>query len=420
MLRAKIRNFQSLESVDFVIDGLTVVTGANNAGKSAVMRAIRGLFQNSRNAKQFVRHGASQSDVLLDLGDHTVRWEKSEKVNRYTVDGKVLDKVGAGVPPEVSALGVQPVRVGDLTLWPQIADQFTGQMFLIDQPGSVVAEAISDTERVAKLNGALRSAESDRRSVQQTLKVRQQDLLKSQTLVERYVGLDAVLTRVSQLESLQTSLLSTKGHLDTLGGLLSRLSDVQSRLASLLGATRITMPDPTDVANTRRAMLVHAGWKQRSVEGNKVLSRLAGVRHVLMPLTPTPNQDLAWMASSVLGQRRQRGIVSQLFGVDLVSLPQPPVWDKSLVSLAQRLKTLQQRLHRLHAGTLVSIPEPVNLATSRADHLVLARWQERATLLRSSSQETLTQVENLQQQVDQLSCEIQDLVGDSCPVCGRS
>jgi hypothetical protein len=419
MLRAKIQNFQSLESVDFVIDGLTVVTGANNAGKSAVMRAIRGLFQNSRNAKQFVRHGASQSDVLLDLGDHTVRWEKSEKINRYTVDGKVLDKVGAGVPPEVSALGVQPVRVGDLTLWPQIADQFTGQMFLIDQPGSVVAEAISDTERVAKLNGALRSAESDRRSVQQTLKVRQQDLLKSNALVERFVGLDAVLTRVAHVETLQASLQGTKSRIDAVTGLLTRLTEIQSRLASLLGATRIALPDPTNVANTRRAMLIHAGWSQRSLENKRVLGRLAGVRHVLMPLTPSPSQDISWMVPSVQGLRRHQKLVSGLFGVEFVSFPEPPIWDAGLVKLAQRLKTAQQRIARLHLGTLVSIPEPLNLA-SRADHLVLSSWNERVRTLCSQSQDTLTQVENAQQQVDQLSCEIQDLVGDSCPVCGRS
>lgn len=419
MLRAKIRNFQSLESVDFVIDGLTVVTGANNAGKSAVMRAIRGLFQNSRNAKQFVRHGASQSDVLLDLGDHTVRWEKSEKINRYTVDGKVLDKVGAGVPPEVSALGVQPVRVGDLTLWPQIADQFTGQMFLIDQPGSVVAEAISDTERVAKLNGALRSAESDRRSVQQTLKVRQQDLLKSNALVERFVGLDAVLTRVSHVETLQSSLLATKGQIDSLVGLLTRLRDIQARLASLLGATRIPMPDPTAVATTRRALLIHVGWSQRSQESTRVLTRLAGVKHVLMPLVPSPSQDIAWMITSVQGYRRQRDLVTRLFGVDFIPVPQAPVWDKGLVSLSERFQAVKQRLVRLHTGTLVPIPDAVNL-TSRADHLILARWNERVQALRTQSQDTLTQVENVQQQVDQLSCEIQDLVGDSCPVCGRS
>ena len=34
-LKVRVRNFQSIEDATLVIDGLTVVTGTNNAGKSA-------------------------------------------------------------------------------------------------------------------------------------------------------------------------------------------------------------------------------------------------------------------------------------------------------------------------------------------------------------------------------------------------
>lgn len=418
MLRVKIQNFQSLESVDFVIDGLTVITGANNAGKSATLRAIRGLFQNSRNAKQFVRHGAAQSDVVLDLGDHTVRWEKSEKVNRYTVDGKVLDKVGAGVPPEVAALGVMPVKVGDLILWPQIADQFTGQVFLVDQPGSVVAEAISDTERVAKLNGALRASESDRRTVQQTLKIRRQDLNHAQDRVQRYAGLDNVLARVTHLETDQRGLAVQESQINILRSLLVRYRDIVSRRDSLAGILTVSLPDPTSVANSRKNYLALSGWVSQVGQTRRVVQSLSGVNLVLVPQPPNPDKDIPWLESVAIRWARHQRVVAGLRGMPQ-SVPVAPVWDKTLETLGATLRQLRVRVARLAPAAVIRLPDPGDLALTRSNQLVLAQWHSRSHKSRDTIQQTLEQVEGLQQQIDQISCEIQDAVGDSCPVCGR-
>lgn len=39
--RIRIRNFRSIESLDLALDDTTVFIGANNAGKSAVLDAVR-------------------------------------------------------------------------------------------------------------------------------------------------------------------------------------------------------------------------------------------------------------------------------------------------------------------------------------------------------------------------------------------
>lgn len=420
MLRVKIRNFQSLESLDFTISGLTVITGPNNSGKSATLRAIRGLFQNSRNAKQFVRHGASQSDVILDLGDHTVRWEKSEKVNRYTVDGLVLDKVGAGVPPEVSALGVQPVRVGDLTLWPQIADQFTGQVFLIDQPGSVVAEAISDTERVAKLNGALRTSESDRRSVQQTLKIRLQDLAKAEDLVKKFDGLDAVLLQVSRLEKQQQVLSQLDEQVQTLVGLHSKLVVGKQQRDYLSAAVKVPLADPSVVATYRRDLLVLSGWVQKIRETRKVLTHLQGVEQVPSPQVPVVNSDIPWIQTILIRHQTSQRTVTSLCGVSTVPMPKPPEGFTDITDLWGRYVKIRNSVHRLRDAGSISIPDTVGQSNSRADYLVLCKWKDQVNQGQEMLREYLEHIENLQQQIDQASCEIQDSVEGACPVCGRT
>ena len=177
--KVRVRNFQSIEDAELVIDNLTVVTGTNNAGKSAFFRALRGALTNARGSG-FVRHGKSHCTVdIEDLASgRKLTWEKGSKVNRYVVDGESLDRVGHGVPPEARIFGVESVGAGNSELWPQIAPQITGVSFLLHEPGSVIAEAVADVERVNQLSRALKACESDRRSARNDLKMRRKDGMK--------------------------------------------------------------------------------------------------------------------------------------------------------------------------------------------------------------------------------------------------
>ena len=183
-VQVRVQNFQSIADASVSIDGLTVVTGANNSGKTAFMRAIRGVFTNAPPGP-LVRHGCAHLSVALTFDDGTsVLWEKGwekpgrkgKTINRYTVNGKQIATVGRGVPPEVESLGVREISAASDRVWPQIAQQFDGTLFLVNRPGSAVAEALSDVERVGALSSALKASEKDRRSANAELKVRRKDV----------------------------------------------------------------------------------------------------------------------------------------------------------------------------------------------------------------------------------------------------
>ena len=75
-VQVRLKNFQSIEDASLRVEGLTVITGTNHSGKTAVMRAIRGLFTNAP-AGPLVRHGAAHLTVALTFDDGTeVVWEK--------------------------------------------------------------------------------------------------------------------------------------------------------------------------------------------------------------------------------------------------------------------------------------------------------------------------------------------------------
>lgn len=340
-VRVRVQNFQSIEDSTVVIDGFTVVTGPNNSGKTAFLRAVRGVFTNP-SAAPLVRHGASHLTVTLTFDDgNIVVWEKGwtkpgqkgGTINRYTLNGKLFDNVGRSPPGEVLALGVQPVQAGSENLWPQIADQFSGVLFLVNSPGSVVAEAVADVDRVGKLSSALKLAESDKRGVSSTLKVRRKDLEQLEVEMDAYKGLGIISVGVSQAEEALSSLSSL--HLEVQD--LRRTKDSWERSRTLVdklcGIHGVQIPSPEEVQGvegTRDTLEAVRGLARRRDATVKALEALDGIQDVRVPESATVEKTVKIQKTLVVvcamrdQHRKAQGKVSRHEGMEkaLASLPQ--------------------------------------------------------------------------------------------------
>ena len=262
MIKVRVRNFQSIEDEEVVIDGLTVVTGPNNSGKTAFMRAVRGVFTNA-SPGPLIRHGAAYLSVAITFDDGAeVLWEKGwekpgrkgKTVNRYVVNGVSIANVGRGVPPEVAALGVGEIKAASDRIWPQIARQFEGTLFLVNRPGSAVAEALSDVERVGKLTEALRLSEKDRRSSSSELKIRHSDLALAKDYVAKFEGLSELSSKVALLKEERKTLGDLSDKIEAEAQLLSRLKTAQADLAPLKDFSSFEAPDYDRVSKISTAL----------------------------------------------------------------------------------------------------------------------------------------------------------------------
>lgn len=235
-IKVRVREFQSIEDAEIIIDRLTVVTGTNNAGKSAFFRALRGALTNAR-GYDFVRYGAKHCTVDIEdvESGRTLTWKKGKGINTYIVDGKELPKVGHGVPPEAQIFGVESIQAGNSELWPQIAPQITGVSFLLHETGSVVAEAVADVDRVNQLSRALKDCESDKRSTRANLKVRRKDRKIFAERLKGFAGLDEAVATVDGLESRHkkaAKIAKANANLVRLGG---RVSHARAEVEALHG-----------------------------------------------------------------------------------------------------------------------------------------------------------------------------------------
>jgi exonuclease SbcC len=120
--------------------GLTVIVGANNLGKSAIVSALQILCQN-QNSTYVTRHGERECAVMVQTDDgHAVEWRRKNDSPRYVVDGVLFDRLGGCVPDEVhNALRLPLVEWESQEFDVHLAPQ-KSPIFLLDKPGTHAAQ----------------------------------------------------------------------------------------------------------------------------------------------------------------------------------------------------------------------------------------------------------------------------------------
>ena len=282
-MKIKVENFQSIKNAEIEVEGLTVICGDNSIGKSALARAFNGVFTNLR-GNAHVRKGEPYSSVCVTFNDgNEVLWEKGTKVNRYVVNGKELSKVGSGVPEEVKALGVCGVEVDGKELYPQIAKQFQS-IFLIDLPPSALSSALSDVEVIQQLEKASAQARSEVRDIKARMKVKREDLKKSQSNLSLYEGFD--YSKIYKLEEANERKDETEDFLLKVENLAEKRAKVSALIEVLSEAEGIVTPklDQSDFEHLDQAVSVRR--KKNKLE-NLILIIEVGLHSYTAPITPT-------------------------------------------------------------------------------------------------------------------------------------
>jgi len=290
-VKVRVQDFQSIKDATVEVDRFTVITGGNNSGKTALQRAIRGVFQNT-GGTAFVREGSKKTKVLVDFGpDGTVEWSKGlSKRDRptYVVNGGDPIHPGSAVPDEVAAFGVVPISAGGQEVWPTIAPQFSGQIFLLDRPGSALAEAVADVERVTQLNGALRKSESDRRQAAAALKVRQADLVTQEEDAKAFDGLDGAVEAVDALAAKQEDVRNVARAVIGLHQLRDKLNEAKKDAEFYAPVAAITLPTPFDVLDMRDELQGLLGLRDRLADAKTEEAKYAGIGSVLVVADEKP------------------------------------------------------------------------------------------------------------------------------------
>lgn len=159
--RFRAENFQAHELIDFRLgERVTTIVGPSDAGKSAVVRAVRWLAMARPLGDAHVRDGAAGCEVRLRVDGRTVARERRGREAKYRIGSVDYRASGTEVPgPVADVLNLGPVN---------FQNQHEGPYWLSLTPGEVAKElnavvALDAIDAIlGALAGRLRSARSER------------------------------------------------------------------------------------------------------------------------------------------------------------------------------------------------------------------------------------------------------------------
>jgi energy-coupling factor transporter ATP-binding protein EcfA2 len=143
------------------LDGLTLIVGPTNKGKSSIFRSLKGILRNELDAG-FVRNGQDEKmEVTLEVdGMPPIQALRTRKgTTKYVIgvgeDGKPKEykALGDGIPEPMEKLKFGKIKVGDVTMDPIFSEQNKAQ-FLIDPDRwkpielNTILGAFASTERL--------------------------------------------------------------------------------------------------------------------------------------------------------------------------------------------------------------------------------------------------------------------------------
>jgi len=213
-----IKNFQSHKNTIIELhEGITVITGTSDAGKSSIFRAINWLRTNRPVGSAFIRNNSKgNAEISLDIDGTTVKRIKSKTKNSYVLGSESFDVVKTDVPDEITEF----LNFADTT----IQGQHDPYFLLQDSAGEVAKKLnkIAGFEIIDSVMKDVKSAITENASKTNYTKER---IAKLEESIEDYAHLDSVEGHISTLNESLTSYKSRSSLLDSINMTLSNISD---------------------------------------------------------------------------------------------------------------------------------------------------------------------------------------------------
>lgn len=235
------KNFQSWRDFSLPMTGFTVIIGPSDRGKSAIIRALRGVLRNQVGANH-ITYGEKDVSVSLE-NDFKIQLCRNNKTTTYTVGEEEFSKLAGTVPPIVEAMKFNEVEVNGVKLDPIFAGQFDSQFMLDLSPAELnsIFGLFSSTE---KLNSGKKNAASKNLEFNATAKYLASEIQEA----EAKNGL--LLSLKDSIEELSKKIFNQEDSYNfilTSLNLLFYLRNSRSRYCSLREIVNCTIPQTDEM-----------------------------------------------------------------------------------------------------------------------------------------------------------------------------
>ena len=284
--RIELVNFMSHEhTVIEPSDGLTVLIGPNNCGKSAVVSALQVLCSNPPST-YVLRHGTKECKIIVetDTGDRIIWSRKKSGSPKYEINGQLFDRLNRKVPDEVHKILRLPAVQADKDTYDVHFGEQRSPIFLLGDKEKAAAQffaSSSDAIRLVEMQRLHKTKVRKSNHEVERLKEERDTLEKEIEILTPVEKLRAAATECeNQFDELQKSAAKTK----QLKSDVVQLAVLAASSALLAARSQVlaVVPDPPKITPT-------AGMKSDLVQLQKLQQKQAYVEKSGKALDALPN-----------------------------------------------------------------------------------------------------------------------------------
>ncbi|HHV19601.1 MAG TPA: AAA family ATPase [Thermoanaerobacterales bacterium] len=241
----KLKNFQSHKEsqIDFA-EGLTVIIGQTDQGKSSIVRALKWVLYNEPRGTDFITAGSKLCRVMIEMenGSIIIR-ERDGQRNRYILikngEEQIFEGFGNSVPLEIiRAHGIPKIHIDrDTTSAVNLAEQLEAP-FLISESGSNRAKALGRLVGIHIIDAAQRTTLKDLVDAQQRHKLLEKDIAALKDELAIYKDIEVIAEKISCLKNI-----------------LEKLKQKRLRLSKLTQLKQELEPTDYEIEKNKNALL---------------------------------------------------------------------------------------------------------------------------------------------------------------------
>jgi len=231
--QVKLINFQDHKetTVDFT-EGVNLIVGSSDAGKSAILRAVNFVFQNDLRGNSFIRVGTTECSVTIVFSDGVeITRVKGTDVNNYILKDEneelhVFSKVASTVPEQIQKyLGNPPLDDKKRPI--AYADQMAN-LFLVDLNSSDLPRTLSELTGIQHLQTAAETLGKNARSYDRSIKERNDKIKKLNDDLVQYQYVDKDYESISTIQSELNNLSNTLENINKARNFIKRNNEISS------------------------------------------------------------------------------------------------------------------------------------------------------------------------------------------------
>ena len=178
-IKIKIKNFQSHKNTELELsEGINVITGISNCGKSAILKAIYKVIENKPQGNAFLSHfmkPKENMEIEIDFPEGTVIRKKGKSFDGYIVNGKKYEALRTNVPDQVKNL---------INMLPVNIQKQKEQFFLLDKSPGEVGKYFNKVVGLDEMNTILKKSNDDVRRNKTLLKNKKREIQETKEKIK--------------------------------------------------------------------------------------------------------------------------------------------------------------------------------------------------------------------------------------------